>query len=490
MSFDGAEPTLFVILGGTGDLARRKLLPALVRARAQGYLGKPSVIVGVARGSTIHDDAGFQSWAREGLIDAGLLMDEESDRWLNECVYFQPLGAGHATDYQILAKRITALEQQHRLPGNRILYLALPPAIFPGAIEALASVGLHQSAGWTRLVNEKPFGHDLESAKLLNKLIVRHFPESQVYRIDHYLGKVAVQNLLLFRFANGLFESIWNRDRIDNVQITAAEELGVEQRAGYYDKAGALRDMVQNHLTQLLTLVAMEIPAAFEADMIRDEKLKVLRSMCPIATEDVVFGQYEAGTIDGRQVPGYREESGVRPDSRTETFVGMKVAIDNERWRGVPFYLRTGKRLSRQITEIVITFRQPSMGLFHASGKVQVHSNVLVMRLQPNEGISLFFDMKRPERRLALETQSLHFRYQEAYHALPAAYETLILDMLAGDQTRFVRADVAEASWQLYAPLLKSTRHIHHYPAGTWGPREADIVLEREGRAWRNTHEE
>jgi glucose-6-phosphate 1-dehydrogenase len=247
--------------------------------------------------------------------------------------------------------------------------------------------------------------------------------------------------------------------------------------------------MVQNHLTQLLTLVAMEIPSAFEADMIRDEKLRVLRSMCPIATEDVVFGQYEAGTTDGRQVPSYREEPGVRPGSTTETFVGMKVAIDNDRWRGVPFYLRTGKRLSRQITEIVITFRQPSMGLFHASGKVQVHSNVLVMRLQPNEGISLFFDMKRPERRLALETQSLHFRYQEAYHALPAAYETLILDMLAGDQTRFVRADVAEASWQLYAPLLQSMRHVHRYPAGTWGPREADVLLEREGRAWRNTHE-
>ena len=206
MSFDRAEPTLFVILSGTGDFARKKLLPALVRARAQGYLGKPSVIVGVARGSTVHDEADFRSWTRGGLVEAGLLMDEETDRWLNECVYFQPLGAGHATDYQILAKRITALEQQHTLPGNRILYLALPPAIFPGAIDALASVGLHQSAGWTRLVNEKPFGHDLESAKLLNKLIGLHFPESQVYRIDHYLGKVAVQNLLLFRFANGLFE--------------------------------------------------------------------------------------------------------------------------------------------------------------------------------------------------------------------------------------------------------------------------------------------
>ncbi|MES4787201.1 MAG: glucose-6-phosphate dehydrogenase, partial [Nitrospiraceae bacterium] len=360
--------------------------------------------------------------------------------------------------------------------------LALPPAVFSGTIEGLSQAGLNQSPGWTRVVVEKPFGRDLSTAKQLNHTIHRYFHESQIYRIDHYLGKLAVQNVLVFRFANAIFESLWNRDRIDHVQITVAESIGVEHRAGYYEQAGALRDMVQNHLTQLLTLIAMEVPAAFEANAIRDEKLKVLHSIRPPQPHDVVFGQYQSGTMHGRSVAGYREELGVSADSQTETFVAAKLSIDNWRWHGVPFYLRTGKRLPRQLTQIAVTFRQPPIGLFQSVGKMELHPNVLLMTLQPDEGFSLSFDVKTPDKQLALETQALHFHYQEAYPVLPDAYETLILDVMAG----FVRADVAETSWQLYAPLLKAKIPPRGYAAGTWGPHEADALLARDGRRWRS----
>lgn len=293
------------------------------------------------------------------------------------------------------------------------------------------------------MVVEKPFGRDLSSAKELNHTIHRNFDETQVYRIDHYLGKLTVQNVLVFRFANAMFESLWNRDRIDHVQITVAEPIGVEHRAEYYEQAGALRDMVQNHLTQLLTLMTMEIPVAFEANAIRDEKLKVLRSIRPSHPNDVVFGQYQSGTIHGRAVAGYREEPGVSADSQAETFVAAKLSIDNWRWHGVPFYLRTGKRLPRQLTQIAVTFRQPPISLFKSAGNVVPHPNVLLMTLQPDEGFSLSFDVKSTDTPLTLETQSLHFSYQDAYPVLPDAYETLIVDVMSGDQTRFVRADVA-----------------------------------------------
>jgi glucose-6-phosphate 1-dehydrogenase len=487
MSTFTGEPHLFVILGATGDLARRKLLPALAHARQQGCVGDPCVILGATRGVTLQTDQRFRAWAQEGLTAAGL-SSGATHRWVDECFYYQRL-ARNPADYQILAHRIADLERRHRLPGNRIFYLALPPAAFPDAIEALGVMGLTESAGWTRLMVEKPFGHDLDSARHLNRLLHRHFDESQVYRIDHYLGKETVQNILVFRFANPIFESQWNRDRIDHVQITVAEELGVEHRAGYYDRAGALRDMVQNHLTQLLTLVAMEMPLAFEADPIRDEKLKVLRSIRPPGIEDVVFGQYQSGSIGDREVEGYGDEPGVAPDSRTETFAAVKLMIDNGRWQGVPFYLRTGKRLPRRHSQIAITFRHPPTGLFRSYGGVRSHPNGLLLTLQPDEGLSLFFDLKVPEKRLALETQSLRFQYHDAYSALPDPYETLILDVLAGDQTRFVRGDVAEAAWRLYDPLLTSARPLSGYRAGTWGPMESEALLNRDQREWRNADE-
>ncbi len=331
---------------------------------------------------------------------------------------------------------------------------------------------------------EKPFGRDLPSARALNEVVHHYFKESQVYRIDHYLGKETVQNLLVFRLANGIFESLWNRNHVESVQILVAEELGVEDRAGYYDKAGALRDMVQNHLTQLFTLIAMEVPYAIEAEAIRAEKIKVLKSLSPISAKDVVFGQYAPGQADGRKVPGYLEEPGVPADSTTETYISLKLALDNWRWQGVPFYIRTGKRLEKRLTQISVTFRRPPVCMFQSMGMCLLHSNVLLMTLQPDEGFALHFDVKAPGEPFDLKTFPLSFRYGDAFTKLPEAYETLLLDVMVGDQTLFVHADEVEASWSFYETLLEGERHIHPYTAGSWGPSAAERHFVRGAPEW------
>ena len=449
-----ADPCLFVIFGATGDLMRRKLLPALHQLIGDGLLPDRCHILGVGRDEKLTDER-FRRQARAALA----------------CVDYQGIGEGGAAEYERLAVRIAEIERRRGLRGDRVLYLALPPAAFPGTIEALGKAGLNRSKGWTRLVIEKPFGHDLESARALNALVHRYFDEVQVYRIDHYLGKEAVQNLLAFRFGNALFESAWNRDHIESVRISVAEALGIEHRAAYYEQTGALRDMVQNHLTQLLSLSAMEVPGAFQADSIRFEKVKVLRSVAPIRDDAVVFGQYAPGKAKQKKLPGYRQEPGVAARSHTETFVSLRLEIDNWRWQGVPFHLRTGKRLARQATEITIHFRRPPVALFRSLDGCATHTNVLVIALQPDEGFDLSFEVKAPAERFTLQTQHMRFRYAEAFGApRSGGYETLLLEIVQGDQTLFVHADEAEASWSLYGPLLGKRWPLHSYPAGGPGP--------------------
>jgi glucose-6-phosphate 1-dehydrogenase len=475
------EPHIFVVFGGTGDLAHRKILPALFQLYSHQLTGANSLVLGVGRDADL-DDAKFRAFAKSAITpDMGNAADAAA--WADKTIFYQATGNGEPSDFQSLHERIEALEHEHGLTGNRVFYLSLPPQAFPSTIAGLGVAGLNKSGGWTRLVIEKPFGRDLESAQQLNRLVHQYFDESQVYRIDHYLGKETVQNLMVFRFANAMFESLWNRDHIESVEITVAEELGIEQRAGYYEQAGALRDMVQSHLTQLLALVAMEVPSAFEATAIREEKIKALRSIAPILDHDAVFGQYTAGVINGQPVPGYREESGVAPDSKTETYVALRLSVDNWRWQGVPFYLRTGKRMARRLTEIRVRFRQAPVWMFRSVPGTSPQANTLVITLQPNEGFRLYFDVKAPGEPFRLERLTLHFNYEEEFKFLPEAYQTLLLDVMRGDQTLFVHGDEVETSWRMYSPLLNRPERPHPYAAGTWGPPEAaGVIPEREAR--------
>lgn len=470
------DPGVFVVFGVTGDLASRKILPALYQLWAQGLTARGTHVLGVGRDPAL-DDAAVRRLAREALVEAGVAA-ERADEWTGQFVH--GIGA-QPPDLAPLRARVEALEQAHALGCHRVFYLSLPPGAFPATIEALGAAGLHDAGpdGWARLVIEKPFGRDLASAQALNALVHRWFDEAQVYRIDHYLGKETVQNLLVFRFANAMFESLWNRDHIESVMITVAETLGVEERAGYYESAGQLRDMVQSHLTQLLTLVAMEVPAALDAASVRTEKLKVLQSVRPLAPDDAVLGQYEPGRIGDADVPGYREEPGVAPDSRTETFAALTLHLENWRWQGVPFHLRTGKRLLRRLTEIEIKFRRAPVWMFRGRQTDALHRNTLLLTIQPDEGFSLYFDVKAPGEPFRIRRLPLHFSYGEAFEELPEAYQTLLLDVLKGDQTLFVSAGEVEASWTLYAPLLDGRRAVFPYPAGTWGPLEAARISSR-----------
>jgi glucose-6-phosphate 1-dehydrogenase len=477
------EPSTFIIFGGTGDLARRKLLPAVARLAEQGLLGTPSLVLSVAKEQMTDEE--YRSFVREALVQAKLAEPTVERMVGSGILHYQTIGDATHADFASLSARLQSLEHDHHLPAqNRAYYMALPPSVFPTTIEGLGHVGLNRSDGFTRIVVEKPFGHDLKTAQELNALLHRHFDEKQIYRIDHYLGKDTVQNLLVFRFANAIFESLWNRDRVESVQMTVAEELGVGTRAAYYDRSGAMRDMVQNHMAQLLTLFAMEVPTAYRADAIRYEKLKVLHSIAPLNCKNVVFGQYVAGSIDGTLVPGYLEEPGVNPGSRTETFVGMRVDVDNWRWKGVPFYLRTGKRMPKRTSQIAVRFRDVPISLFQSMGTTLDTPDVLLITLQPHEGFSLHFDIKVPGAGFSLKRIPLAFRYDDMFDDIPEAYETLLLDVLEGDQTLFVHADEVEDSWRVFAPLLENPPELYPYVAGTWGPKEADSLAISERELW------
>lgn len=478
------EPHVFVIFGATGDLTRRKLLPALYHLMQEEDGARRCHVVGAARSDW--SDKDFRTMARESLREEGF-SESELAAWCDRHLFYQGLG-DEGQNFGALRDRIHQIEQRFDVPGNRAFYLALPPPAYGPTIEQLGNAGLNESPGWTRIVVEKPFGRDLESARALNEWVHAHFDESQIYRIDHYLGKETVQNLLAFRFGNAIFESLWNRDRVDRVEITVAEALGVGRRAGYYDQSGHLRDMVQNHLTQLLSLVAMEPPTAMEANAIRQEKVKVLNAVeQPDPEQDLVLGQYEAGTMDGAPVPAYRDEPDVSDDSRTETYAALRLHVNNWRWQGVPFYLRSGKRLPTKLTQIAVRFKSAPVSLFQPSGrpcrpdKTKATPNDLLITLQPNEGFDLHFEVKAPgENRdgtMNLETQQLSFSYEEAFGPVPDAYRTLLRDILTGDQTLFVRGDEVEASWALYSPLLEADLPRHSYEAGTWGPDAVDQLL-------------
>lgn len=484
MAEPSLEPHLFVILGATGDLTRRKLLPALFHLRSYGELEKQNTVIVGAAQPEMSEEA-FRLWAYEGLNKSEARNAPDLRRWCDEYLHYQSVHLGEAEDYETFGKYIRQLETTRNLPENRVFYLALPPTAVPVTVERLAQACLLKSRGWVRVVFEKPFGHDFRSARALNTLLHRYLDESQIYRIDHYLGKETVQNLLAFRFANPIFESLWNRESVECVQLTVAEDIGVEHRGAYYQEAGALRDMVQNHLTQLVTVVAMEVPVSFDADAIQAEKLKVLHSIPPIDLRDVVFGQYRAWEFNDQRIPGYREEKGVPPDSLTETFVALKLEIHNWRWRGVPFYLRTGKRLPRKITQAAVTFRPAPTLVFRSLDPGSLEPNQLVITLQPSEGFSLGFSVKTPGRPFSFTNRALQFDYKRAFGGeLPEAYETLLRDIMIGDQTLFVTADFTETAWRLYDPLLAGKSEPSVYTAGTWGPIEADQLLERYGHRW------
>ena len=491
-----ADPCTIVVFGASGDLTRRKLLPALLALFRQKLLHSKSTVVGFAR-RPMRDEA-FRDELRESAVEHDI--PDTDWRHFAASVFYRSGTYENAGDYASLASFLQSLERERGTPGNRIFYLATPPEAYPAIFEGLRAGGLVHGADretpWSRVIVEKPYGHDLASARELTTLVHGAFDERQVYRIDHYLGKETVQNIQVLRLANGIFEPLWNNRYVDHVQITVAEADGVGSRAGYYDKAGALRDMFQNHMLQLLTLTAMEPPSRFEADAVRDEKVKVLRALTPLTggqgAERTVRAQYSSGAVAGKPALGYREEEGVSPKSNTETYIAARLEVDNWRWAGIPFYLRSGKRLPKRATEIAITFHQPPYSLFRAAGTPPIEANVLRLRIQPDEGISLSFDAKVPGPLERLHTVTMDFSYAKYFHAEPATgYETLLFDAMTGDQTLFHRMDIVEAGWQVVDPILRAWQSdtssaVPAYPPNSDGPVDADRLLERDGRRWRS----
>jgi len=487
------EPAIMVIFGASGDLTSRKLVPALYDLAASHRLPMEFAVVGISRTEMSHDE--FRNKLRDALEGGRDDFSEEVWETFSKGLFYLAGDSKEPETYKELKEFLGGLDEERKTGGNRIFYLSSSPSLFPTIVERLGEAGLNsgENGGYARLVVEKPFGRDLESAQQLNADIKRYFRERQIYRIDHYLGKETVQNVLALRFSNGIFEPVWNQHYVDHVQITVAEDIGVGTRGAFYEEAGALRDIVQNHLMQVLCLTAMEPPVAFDAESVREEKVKVLKAVRRVPEDEVgdyaVRAQYESGWVWGEEVPGYLEEKNVSPDSKTETFVALKLLIDNWRWAGVPFYLRTGKRLPKKATEVAIQFKPTPHAPFAHAEMQGLEPNTLVVRIQPEEGVSMKIGAKVPGQGFEVRSVNMDLLYGAAFlEEAPDAYQRLLLDTMLGDPTLFIRADETEGAWEILAPIMEAWANgdrVAHYPAGTWGPEEADELLERDGRRWR-----